>query len=120
MLTPNFATRVRPFRPIAAALVLGLAFVPFTSSVPGRGEAGFACRRLEANANAADLVGIYRSTACTLTLDAAGTYDCGTHAGRYSTSGNQVVLGTQRLAISGPGRLVAADGTIYSITGGTR
>jgi hypothetical protein len=121
MLTPNLATRVRPIRPIATALVLGFALVPFASPVatPPAPEPVTAPGP-EVDANAADLVGIYRSTECTLTLDAAGTYGCGEHAGRYSTAGNHVVLGTQRLAILGAGRLVATDGTIYSITEGTR
>jgi hypothetical protein len=131
--TPNLAARLRPGRAIAVALALGLVVATFRAGPdPAVAvEALPAIRGVAAtpDANAADLVGIYRSaTACMLTLDASGTYisDCaGRRASRYATSGDQVVLqqpigGVQRLAISGPGRLVAADGTIFSITGGTR
>lgn len=74
--------------------------------------------------DAADLVGIYRSRDCTLTLDASGTYSergCGDHRRhRYSIEGNQVVLRDARLVVAGRGRLVSATGTTYTITGGIR
>jgi hypothetical protein len=128
--TPNLASRLRPGRAIAFALTLGVALVGDAalrvSSPPKR---PIVCDVVIAtpvvpDANAANLVGIYRSSTCMLTLDASGTYvsDCGgRHADRYAISGEDVVLGgAQHLAISGSGRLVAADGTIFSITGGTR
>jgi hypothetical protein len=124
MLMPNFAARVRPLWPIAAALVLGLALVPLSKPTAITAPTvAIAVAPSMPDANAADLVGIYRSGACTLTLDAAGTYvtDCNRgHVEHYAIAGQQVVLGTQRLTISAPGRLVASDGTTYSIMEGTR
>ena len=142
----HLAARVRPGRVLAAALGLGLvgaaplrtgpavavpiAAVPITCPVVAIATiATIAPVAIAPDASAADLVGIYRSTACTLTLDASGTYlsDCiSDHAKhRYAIAGEQVVLeqsirDAQRLTISGRGQLVAADGTTYSITGETR
>jgi hypothetical protein len=74
--------------------------------------------------DAADLVGIYRARDCTLTLDASGTYTlrgCGDHRRHsYAIEGNQVVLQDMRLVVVGPGRLVSAAGTTFTITGGVR
>jgi hypothetical protein len=130
MLTPNLATRMRPGRAVATgALIFGLGLVratpaprppiacPATTTIP---------TVVPLDTNAANMVGIYRSASCTLTLDASGTYvsDCaGGHAARYAIAGDHVVLeqpngDAQHLAISAHG-LVTADGTIYSITGGT-
>ena len=73
--------------------------------------------------DAADLVGIYRAGACTLTLDASGTYiqrGCGDgRAHAYTIERDQVVLRDVRL-VADHGRLVSATGTTYTITGGVR
>lgn len=135
----NLAVRLGPGRSIATALgltlVLGFALAPTTGPVPIACPAAVApiptppavCPAPTAvapDANAANLVGIYHAKSCTLTLDASGTYvtDCGGHhASRYTVSGDHVVLvGTQRLLIVANGRLAAADGTLFSITEGTR
>jgi hypothetical protein len=143
-MLPYLAERHRPSKAIAVALGLGLigvathrrgsaappparVMVPIAIS-PSTPDAIVAAPSIVPDANAADVVGIYRSASCTLTLDASGTYisDCGGgHAHRYAIEGEQVVLvqpigGAQRLTISPRNRLVAPDGTIYSITGGTR
>jgi hypothetical protein len=141
-MLPYLAERHRPSRAIAAAVALGLvgvATIRRDSAAPARARVMVPIAISPAtpdaiapfivpDANAADVVGIYRSASCTLTLDASGTYisDCGGgHAHRYAIEGEQVVLvqpvgGAQRLTISPRNRLVAPDGTIYSITGGTR
>ena len=129
MLTPNLATALRPGRVVAGALVLGLGLLgapthrvtapPIACPLP----LIVAVVPVTPDANAADLVGIYKSSECTLTLDASGTYlsDCSReHGQRYTISGDQLAIGPERLTISGRGRLVASDGTIFSITGGTR
>lgn len=152
MQASNLVTRLGSGRGIAAALglslVLGLGLEPparpvssefpvpvtvmppvravaTTPTPPPRTEPAVCPAPTAAipDANAADLVGIYHSRACTLTLDASGTYvsDCGGHhASRYTVSGKHVVLGAQRLRIAASGRLVAADGTSFSITEGAR
>jgi hypothetical protein len=136
-MQPNLATRLGQRRSIATAL--GLTLVLGFGLAPPAPPVAIVCPPATAptppsacpvpliaalpDANAADLVGIYRSKSCTLTLDASGTYvsDCGgRHASRYTVSGDHVVLGTERLLIAAPGRLAAADGTLFSITEGTR
>jgi len=122
-MQPNLATRLGPGRSIATALGLTLVLGVGLAPPPPRADTGCAPTAAIPDANAADLVGIYHSKSCTLTLDASGTYvsDCGGHhAARYTVSGDHVVLGTQRLLIAAPGRLAAADGTLFSITEGTR
>jgi hypothetical protein len=76
--------------------------------------------------NAADLVGVYRAGACTLVLDASGTYRSDCSDGRrhpYALECGHVVLdgpaGAERLKVA-PGRLVSETGTTYAITGGVR
>lgn len=76
---------------------------------------------------AADLVGIYRAGACTLTIDASGTYrdSCGDgERHRYAIHGDELVLlggiAQRRPLMVFAGRLVDAAGTTYEITGGVR
>ena len=126
--TPILAARLRSRR--AIAFILGLGLVGAVLLLLGGGSG---LRRSTSPAadvlasplwNAADLVGVYRSSACTLTLDASGTYvrDCGdVFSARYAIAGDDIVLGqpvgARRLSIWSGGRLVADDGTVYAMTG---
>ncbi len=89
--TPNLASFLRPGRAVVAglALALGLAGATFragpapavrivcpTTTVPVTPVLEPTAVAIP-DANAADLVGIYKSASCTLTLDASGTYVAG-------------------------------------------
>ena len=142
-IAPNLATSHGAGRLTALALVGGLGLVAairplWPASDPAPAPPGWAPPPCEAIApatvppeqpliDAADLVGIYRAGACTLTVNASGTYrdSCGdARRHPYLIEGDELVLvagKTQaRFLTVSAGRLTDERGTTYVITGGVR
>lgn len=128
---PIPATRCGTGRLTALAVVVGLGMLGAMKPVRAPAHAS----RLDASTvtrcppalKAADLVGIYRAGACTLTVDASGTYrdSCGDGDRHpYAIQGDELVLlggvASRRPLMVFGGRLVDAAGTTYTITGGVR